>query len=292
MNNNNNHAPIDNVSDTAFWVAVYRAKESERELAMFNDPFAHGLAGERGRQMAAAMPDISPYVEWSVVSRTVIIDRFIERLIGEDVDAVINLGAGLDARPYRMSLPATLEWIEADHPSIIAHKNLGLASAEPRCKLTRVGIDLGDDPRRMEFLQNAAPQARKVLVLTEGVLPYLSPEQVSALGRDLSSQRRFTYWITEYFHPRTYRYLNHPVRAAKMKNAPFRFFPDDWYAFFKAIGWVERETRYTSEIATEFNRKIPMPTVARLLMPFLPKKAKEELLRMTGFVVFETEGVS
>ena len=289
---NNNHAPIDNVSDTAFWVAVYRATESERERAMFTDPFARALAGERGRQMAAAMSDMSPYVEWSVVSRTVIIDRFIERLIGESVDAVINLGAGLDARPYRMRLPATLEWIEADHPSIIAYKSRGLATVVPRCKLTRVGIDLGDDSKRIKFLQNAAPRAQKVLVLTEGVLPYLSPDQVSALGRDLWSQRRFAYWITEYFHPRTYRYLNHPVRAAKMKNAPFRFFPDDWYGFFKAIGWAKRETYYTSEIATEFNRKIPMPTFARLIMPFLPKKAKEELGRMTGFVLLEREDVS
>ena len=39
---------IRNVSDTARWVAFYRAMESERPDAVFRDPFARRLAGERG----------------------------------------------------------------------------------------------------------------------------------------------------------------------------------------------------------------------------------------------------
>jgi len=35
---------------------------------------------------------------------------------------VVNLAAGLDARPYRMSLPASLQWIEVDLPEILAYK--------------------------------------------------------------------------------------------------------------------------------------------------------------------------
>ena len=32
--------PIQNVSDTARWVAIYRAMETERSDAIFKDPFA------------------------------------------------------------------------------------------------------------------------------------------------------------------------------------------------------------------------------------------------------------
>ena len=39
---------IDNISDTARWVAVYRAQETARPDAIFRDPFAERLAGERG----------------------------------------------------------------------------------------------------------------------------------------------------------------------------------------------------------------------------------------------------
>ena len=48
--------PIRNVSDTASWVAVYRAMESERPDAHFNDPYARRLAGERGQAIVDAMP--------------------------------------------------------------------------------------------------------------------------------------------------------------------------------------------------------------------------------------------
>ena len=46
-------ATIDNVSDTAFWVAHFRAVESQRPDALFNDPFAGALSGDEGRQMLA-----------------------------------------------------------------------------------------------------------------------------------------------------------------------------------------------------------------------------------------------
>ncbi len=278
---------IADVSDTSFWVAYYRAKETERKDALFRDPFAQSLVGERGKKISDSMANISRYTEWSVVSRTVIIDRFIEKAIAEGVDAIINLGAGLDARPYRMDLPKDLEWIEADYPHIITHKNFVLRSEIPKCKLSRTAVDLANDQDRQHFLSQAAPNAKKVLILTEGVIPYLSPEQVTALSNDLIAQKRFAFWITEYFHPRVYRYLKATVRQAKMKNAPFLFYPDDWYGFFKKLGWTEKETRFSGEIAVEFKRKPPMPKWAQFLMFAMPKRVKEESLRMSGYVIFQ-----
>ena len=67
---------IKNASDTSFWVAYYRAQESQRPDALFHDTFALRLAGERGARIAAIMPKINKYTEWSVISRTVMIDRF------------------------------------------------------------------------------------------------------------------------------------------------------------------------------------------------------------------------
>ena len=39
---------VRHISDTAGWVAVYRARETERQDALFHDPFARRPAGERG----------------------------------------------------------------------------------------------------------------------------------------------------------------------------------------------------------------------------------------------------
>ena len=47
--------PIRDVSDTALWVAIYRAMESERADAIFHDPYARRLGGERGQAIVDAM---------------------------------------------------------------------------------------------------------------------------------------------------------------------------------------------------------------------------------------------
>ena len=47
---------LTNVSDTARWVAMYRAMESERQDALFRDPYARSLAGLSGEAILDAIP--------------------------------------------------------------------------------------------------------------------------------------------------------------------------------------------------------------------------------------------
>jgi methyltransferase (TIGR00027 family) len=286
----NEETLIKDVSDTSYWVAYYRVKETERADAIFKDPFAKLLVGEHGKKISEASGKTGKYTEWAVVSRTVIIDRFIQKWIGEGVDTVINLGAGLDTRPYRMKLPSSLLWIEVDYPHIIEHKTKILKHEAPSCRLERVAADLADDQKRKELFKNLAPEAKKVLILTEGVIPYLSPEQAAKLAQDLKAESRFTYWITEYMDPRVYRYLKQSVKSAKMQNSPFKFYPPDWFGFFNANGWTEKETRYSGEIAKEFRRRPPMPLLFKLLFPLIPRKAKEQAGRMSGYTTLQKIG--
>lgn len=46
--------PITHVSDTARWVAIYRAMETDRPDALFRDPHARRLAGEQGEAIVLA----------------------------------------------------------------------------------------------------------------------------------------------------------------------------------------------------------------------------------------------
>jgi methyltransferase (TIGR00027 family) len=277
---------IRHVADTAFWVAQYRARETARPDALFRDPFAARLAGEQGAQIADNMGDMGRYVNWTVISRTVIIDRFVEEAVAGGVDAVLNLGAGLDARPYRLALPSTLRWVEVDTADTLAHKARVLAGDQPACKLEQEAVDLANDAERRGFLARVLPGAKRILVLTEGVIPYLTPDQVAALAADLRARPEVALWITEYFHPRLYPYLQDRVRRAAMQNAPFLFLPPDWVGFFRDAGWVEVERRYSGEIAAESGRKPPMPWFARLMWPVIPKRVKKEMGEMSGFILF------
>ena len=67
--------------------------------------------GEQGRAIARAILR-SVMIEWGMIIRTSAIDRLINEALIAGVDMVLNLGAGLETRPYRMKLPASLRWVE------------------------------------------------------------------------------------------------------------------------------------------------------------------------------------
>ncbi len=142
------------------------------------------------------MPSITSQI---VVIRTCIIDDFILRAISQGVDVIMNLGAGLDTRPYRMDLPESLLWIEVDYPRVIEFKDERLAAQQPRCKLERVPLDLANQPERRKLLEATNARAKKLLILTEGVVSYLSVEDVASLADDLRALDRVEGWIVEYF---------------------------------------------------------------------------------------------
>jgi len=165
-------------------VAGFRALETERPHPLFPDPLAVKLAGDHGRKILATVP--KTFVgAWSVVIRTVIIDDFIKQAISEGVDTILNLGAGLDTRPYRMALPKSLRWVEVDYPHVIELKEARLADEEPRCRLDRIKVDLTDRASRQQLLADINARATKILVVTEGVVPYLSDADVAELADEL-----------------------------------------------------------------------------------------------------------
>jgi methyltransferase (TIGR00027 family) len=288
--------PIQNVGDTAFMVAAYRAVESERSDALFRDPLADRLAGEHGRKIVAGLPRGAFVGGWSVIIRTCVIDRLIESAIAEGVDTILNLGAGLDTRPYRMNLPASLRWIEADFQHMIEWKEAKLAGETARCRLERIAIDLADHAQREKFLGEVAASSQKILVLTEGVIPYLTPEEVAALARDLKSNPVFHYWIVDYFAPETYRYRRRKGMTRAMKNAPFRFEPPDFFGFFRDLGWQPKVTRYLAEEAVQLGRPLIFPWPFRMWIKlvtfFMPPERRARMRQFMGYVLLEPVAVN
>lgn len=255
---------ITDVLDTAFWIAHYRAAETKRADALFRDPLAGVLAGERGEKIARSMP-MSFGTAWTVVLRTCIIDEFIRWAIAEGIDTVLNLGAGLDTRPYRMDLPESLLWIEADYARMIGYKEERLAHERPRCRLERVKVDLSDVGERRKMLAIVDARARKMAVLTEGVIPYLSEQEVASLADDLRALAHVSYWIAEYHAPETMKYLNRGRMARQMQNARFKFAPRDWFAFFREHGWRSKEIRYLMEEGARHKRGPEAPPLMRIV---------------------------
>ncbi|QAY96227.1 SAM-dependent methyltransferase [Methylovirgula ligni] len=258
-------AAVENVSDTAFWVAHYRARESARPDALFHDPLAERLSGTHGDAIARAIPG-GVMTGWIVSLRTIIIDDFLRYAIGQGVDLILNLGAGLDTRPYRLdALDQKVTWVEVDYPAMIAYKEKQLASETPRCRLERVKLDLADPVARRSFLAGMNARSKNILVLTEGVLPYLSNEAVGALADDLHRQSNVRFWIADYMSSQALRFRRRFSRR-HLRNAAFKFAPDDWFAFFDSRGWQCSDMHYYLEEATKVHRPLHLPLPFRIMM--------------------------
>jgi len=261
--------------------------ESERPDALFQDPYARKLAGERGERILASMRRGRSWA-WPMIVRTAVLDELIVRTIARDgVDTVLNLAAGLDTRPYRLQLPPSLRWIEADFPDVIAYKQEQLKSERPVCALERVGIDLTDvAERRALFARIGA--ARQILVVSEGLLIYLTPEQVASLALDLAAPASFRWWLMDLASPRLLKMMERTWgRAVAAGNAPFQFAPAEGTRFFQPQGWREAEFRSMWEESLRLKRTMPLAWLWNLIGRLYPKSKREEFRRMSGIVLLE-----
>jgi len=278
---------IAHVSDTAFWVAYYRWIETQRPDALFKDPLSIKLVGDRGADIAKHM-GIQRAMAWSMALRTWIIDRYIDEEIKSGCDGFVNLGAGLDTRPYRLDLPRDFPWIEIDFANVVDYKTETLKDDAPGCRLTRIACDLSDDTARRALLAKLNTTGRRLCVLTEGVVPYLTNDSVADLARDLHQQTNITHWITDYFSPLFNKIsARGNIRRRLARNAPFRFDPGpdliDWPAFFAQNGWTIDEIRFSGDEGVKIGRDLPVGWLGRLLMPFASEARLRPYRRMNGF---------
>ena len=280
--------PITHVSDTARWVAVYRAMESERPDALFSDPYARRLAGTRGEEIVRAMPQ-GRSMAWPMVVRTAVMDELILRAVARDgVHTVVNLAAGLDTRPYRLPLPSGLRWIEVDFPDLLVYKSEQLAGEKPRCQLERVAADLTDREARRALFQDAASGGGGgTLVVAEGLLVYLAPDEVGRLADDLSAAG-FGWLLIDLGSPGLLKMLAKTWgRKLEEGNTPFRFAPAEGTQFFAPHVWAEAEYRSMWEESRRLKRTMPMAWLWNLIGKLAPKGKREEFRRFSGIVLLQ-----
>ncbi len=260
-------------------VAHHRATESARPDALFQDPYAQRLAGERGEEIARKMP-WGRRIAWSTITRTVLMDEIMLRLTGRGVDTVLNLAAGLDSRPYRLALPESLRWVEMDLPAMTAAKAEFLAGDQPRCRLERVAVDLRDHAARRNALAEFASSAKKALVMTEGLLIYLDEPTVSGLARDLYDQAAIQYWMTDLASPyvvkRMQRWWRKQMKAA---NTQLNFGPAEGTKFFEPLGWREAEFHDLFLSSLRINRPMPFAWIFKVQKRLLPKRTAKNMLK-------------
>ncbi|MBS2963479.1 class I SAM-dependent methyltransferase [Actinocrinis puniceicyclus] len=155
-----------------------------------------------------------------VAARTTTIDAMLTRALERRAPGVfVNLGAGFDARPYRLdpgAWPPGCRVVEVDVASILDVKDRLLPPAEAAVPIERVRCDLrflGDLDRALR----PRTEGERLLLLAEGLLTYLPEPQLAGLARTLAGFGASASWICDALSTDSARVLTRASRGAGSK---------------------------------------------------------------------------
>jgi len=190
------------VGATATMVAAARARATNADAPLIDDPFAEPLVRAVGvdfftrwatRELQPADVD-DPNASWGMqpmtnllAARTRYFDAFFRDAAQAGIRQAVILASGLDARGYRLPWPPAMVVFEIDQPQVIEFKTATLAElgAEPTADLRAIPIDLRHDwPTALR--QAGFDPGRPTAWIAEGLLGFLPPEAQDRLLDDIT----------------------------------------------------------------------------------------------------------
>jgi methyltransferase (TIGR00027 family) len=168
---------ISGIAKTAWYCCGVRWADAQKKAPICGDHFAELFMDEEARAL------FQPFARFRIpnaanATRARIVDDWLrDRLLADPEQPVILLGAGFDARAFR--LPGG-RWVEIDEPALIAEKERVLPASRAPQPLSRLAIDFASE-RLADRLPDFAGE--HPVIVMEGVSMYLSqPELRSALS--------------------------------------------------------------------------------------------------------------
>jgi methyltransferase (TIGR00027 family) len=167
------------------------ADELPEDERLISDPFARLFVDDAA--VAAARADAP--LQNVIRLRTRYIDDAVATFVAASTTAhaaadghvqIVLLGAGLDARAFRMDLDAT--FFEVDFPDTLQAKSdvIDAAAVEPRSPRITVPIDLAASPFADALLGAGFDPTRPTIVVWEGVINYLDDATATAVVTQLA----------------------------------------------------------------------------------------------------------
>jgi methyltransferase (TIGR00027 family) len=265
-------------AQTALGPMVIVAVEQHYPLSqrLLDDPLASRLLPPSMRFAAwlsrwRAMRELSikatekraPGIWGGVGCRKRYIDDKVTQALEDGVEAVVNLGAGLDTRAYRLTLPAGVRAFEVDLPSNIADKLARLQAVYGRVPdhVTLVPLDFQSQDLGETLTAHGFQFDRPTMFIWEAVTQYLTEDGIRATLQVLAkaapgSRLVFTY-IRKDFLDGTHLYdAERLYQEFRVKYGVWHFGlnPQDVHGLLAEYDWAEREQFGAGELTERYIR--------------------------------------
>ena len=237
--------PLSVLGSTALAVAACRATESTRIDAWFHDELAQFVFAA-----AVVPPALSRgLVRWVAV-RTRFLDELVNEAVAHGVRQAVIVGAGLDARAYRLALPRDLTVFEVDHEEVISLKQRLLDELElmSSCRRRVVVADLVTDDWLQLLTDTGWTPSQPTVWVAEGLLVYLNHEDRTRLLTQLHAASDMGSVLGATLGTRTDN-LAHPLWH------PATADPEQWFA---DCGW-QATVQTMAQASAVFGRPLPPP---------------------------------
>ena len=129
-------------------------------------------------------------------------------------------------------------------------------------------MDLSEVSPRRELFQKLGREAKKALVICEGLLVYLEPQQAESLAADLASIPAFENWVVDLASPALLRMLQKNAgKELARGNATMKFGPEKGAEHFVEFGWRPVQVQSMLHSASRLKR---LPWGMRVFALFPP----------------------
>jgi len=213
---------VPSLSSTAYGAAFLRAAENllPQDKRLFEDPYSANILPPIYKFFVILMhpPKIwnflikwmeksSPGVIGGIICRTRYIDDVLINAIKEGVGTVVNLGAGMDTRAFRIPGIENIQYFELDFPEVLKakrvyiNKNIGALPSN----LSMVPVDFNSQDPGEELKKAGYTLSSKTFFIWEGVIQYISKEAIDntlkyVAQAPTSSKIVFTYVLESFIN--------------------------------------------------------------------------------------------
>jgi methyltransferase (TIGR00027 family) len=172
-------------------IAGLRSLEQDKPAAerLFEDTAAAVVAEKHGRILAERFCLVAPQLQPMVAARTRHLDDAIQAFHQGRAVQIVNIGAGLDSRLFRQTLPEGSAVFDLDLPAMLRRREAALAQVpqRPQTRRVPVPIDLREhDVSAVLSGTGAFDPAVPTFVVWEGGSMYFEADEVSRILSSVS----------------------------------------------------------------------------------------------------------